>query len=80
MFSEHITSLLEVLNVLKVHGLTGKATKTKISKRFLIFLGHLIQEGHISPDDSNVSKSLNIMLPQTKKAGKTTTGCSQLLP
>lgn len=57
IFDEHITSLGKVLSVLKTNGLTAKPNKTEIAKRSLVFLKHLFEEGHISLDQSNASKT-----------------------
>lgn len=37
---EHLTSLKDVLNVLKVNGLAASPVKTEIAKKSLVFLGY----------------------------------------
>lgn len=66
-FNQHITSLGEVLNVFKTNGLTAKPNMTEIVNRLCVFLGRLIEEGHINPDQTNIYKILEFRTPQNKK-------------
>lgn len=66
-FKEHRHALRKVLAVLRSNNLTAKPTKTEIAKTFLVFLGHTIKEGHIGPDESNITQILQLKPPTTKR-------------
>lgn len=66
-FKDHLQALKEVLRLLQTNGLTAKPVKTETAKISLVFLGHIIREVHIGPDDNNVSKIMELKLPQTKR-------------
>ena len=65
--SEHMKALEGVLTRLESHGLTARPSKVSVGFTKIEFLGHVIEEGVMSPAQSKVSKILDVQRPKTKK-------------
>ena len=66
-WTEHVQVLERLLNRLQETGLTARPSKCKIGFEELDFLGHLLKEGIIMPQEKNVEKMRNAPRPVTKK-------------
>ena len=66
-FAEHIKHVKQTLDVLKDANLTIKPSKTNIGCKTIDFLGHIISDGCIRPDDNKITKIRDIKQPTTKK-------------
>ena len=66
-FPSHCDHVEGVLRTLKQFGLTAKPAKVQVGFKSLEFLGHVIGEGSIRPEDSKIQKILEVPTPQTVK-------------
>ena len=66
-FVEHKRHVQGVLNTLKEQGLTAKPAKVQTGFKSLEFLGHVIGEGSIQPEESKIKKILTVPTPETVK-------------
>ena len=66
-FTEHLDHVQGVLQTLRENGLTAKPSKIQTGFKTLEFLGHVIGEGSIRPEDSKVQKILTVAAPGTVK-------------
>ena len=66
-FQNHCEHVEGVLETLKEHGLTAKPAKVLVGFRTLEFLGHVIGQGSIKPEESKIKKILTVPTPQTVK-------------
>jgi hypothetical protein len=67
-FSEHITHLRAVLNLLQQHQLFVKASKCSFAQQELDYLGHIIGKHGVATDQSKVAAVSAWPIPQTVKA------------
>ncbi len=63
----HMLHIEKVLQILKTHGFTIKPSKTHFGANSIKFLGHIISENEIKPDEENVNKIRQIPVPKNKK-------------
>ena len=66
-WEEHTKSLARLLRRLQETGLTAKPSKCKMGFESIEFLGHILQQGTISPNEKNIEKMQNAPRPTTKK-------------
>ena len=66
-FDKHLQQVDEVLTKLKQSGLTAKPSKVEVGFKSLEFLGHVVGEGIIRPEESKVQKIMQVPIPQTRK-------------
>ena len=66
-FKDHTEHLRGVLEKLKQYNLTAKPSKIATGYRSLEFLGHIVGQGLLKPEEKKVKKILAIPTPTTKK-------------
>jgi hypothetical protein len=66
-FQEHLTHVRGVLTKLREFNLTASPSKISAGQRSLEFLGHVVGEGMLRPEQKKVQKILAIPTPTTKK-------------
>lgn len=66
-WKEHLCHLRGVLNCLFEFGLTVRPSKVLAGFRKVEFLGHVVGEGAIRPEESKVQKILGVSTPTTRK-------------
>ena len=66
-FDHHLKHVDEVLQKISNAGLTAKPSKVEIGFHKLEFLGHVVGEGMIRPEENKVKKIMEIPTPKTKK-------------
>ena len=66
-FPSHCEHVEGVLRTLEQFGLTAKPAKVQVGFTSLEFLGHVIGEGSIRPEDSKIQKIVEVPTPQTVK-------------
>ncbi|BFZ02445.1 hypothetical protein BsWGS_05486 [Bradybaena similaris] len=64
---DHIKGLRSLFESLRQHNLTVKPSKVQIGYEEISFLGHVIGNGLLKPEETNVKKILDIQTPKTKK-------------
>ncbi|XP_055870283.1 uncharacterized protein LOC129923423 [Biomphalaria glabrata] len=70
----HMFSLRQVLERLGEFNITVKPNKLLIGFQTITFLGHKIGQGFLQPENSNVSKILQLRYPKTKKETRSLLG------
>ena len=63
----HIKRIRSLLKALKESGLVINLCKSDFAKAKVVYLGHEVRYGKVSPRDVNVKAILNFPLPKTKK-------------
>ena len=66
-WEEHLQVLHEVFARLRSAGLTARPSKCQIGCRQVEFLGHVVQEAKLKPQQDKVEKILTAPRPETKK-------------
>ena len=66
-WDEHVQVLRRVLSALKENGLTAKASKMYLGFNEIEFLGHIVKDGQIEPEDQKTLQILELKVPKTKK-------------
>ena len=66
-WEEHLQVLHEVFARLRSAGLTARPSKCQIGCRQVEFLGHIVQEAKLKPQQDKVEKILTAPRPETKK-------------
>jgi hypothetical protein len=66
-FQEHLTHVRGVLTKLRKYNLTARPSKISTGQRSLEFLGHVVGQGVLRPEEKKVQKILAIPTPTTKK-------------
>ena len=66
-WAQHLIDVDDVLSKLKLAGFTARPTKIMAGFRQLLFLGHVIGQGSLRPEESKVDKILRIPTPTTKR-------------
>ena len=64
---DHVKALDEIFNIFYEHGLTIRPSKTDIAFATVQFLGFIVGQGKLLPNNDNIKKILNIKKPTTKK-------------
>ena len=67
VWSEHLTHLRTVLSRLKHDGLTAKARKCQFAMQSCVFLGNVVGEGCVRPEQAKVEAVREFQQPKTKK-------------
>ena len=67
VWGEHLTHLRTVLGRLKHDGLTAKARKCQLAMQSCVFLGHVVGEGCVRPEQAKVEAVREFQQPRTKK-------------
>lgn len=66
-FNEHLKHAKQVLEKLRKSGLTAKPSKITAGHNSLEFLGHVVGNGQLKPEEKKIQKIINIPTPTTKK-------------
>ena len=66
-WEDHLNHLRTVLTRLTEAGLTVKLGKCSFARKDVLFLGHLVGQGRISPQESKIMAIKNFRQPRTKK-------------
>ncbi|KAK6994766.1 Retrovirus-related Pol polyprotein from transposon 17.6 [Biomphalaria glabrata] len=67
-WSEHLQTVESLLQRLRETGLTARPSKCLIGFTKLKFLGHMVQENQLLPDEEKINHLLNAPRPKTKTA------------
>ena len=73
-WDEHLTHLEKVLERLGQSGLTAKLKKCQFGTNNCHYLGHIVGEGCVRPEDSKIKAIKEFPLPTTKKQVRTFLG------
>ena len=66
-FDQHLETLDKVFSRLREAGLTVKPAKVELGFEKILFLGHLVGKGVITPEKTKIEKILHLSVPRTKK-------------
>jgi hypothetical protein len=66
-WEDHVKAVRQVLDRLRLAGLTAKPGKCFLAYANLEYLGHMVGNGELKPEESKVDKILNMARPQNKK-------------
>ena len=66
-WDEHLITIRSVLSTLEHSGLTAKASKMFIAFNEIGFLGHMVSDGCIRPEEQKTLQILELTAPKTKK-------------
>jgi len=66
-WTEHVNALRHVLESLRNAGLTVKPSKCNIAFESVDFLGHVVGNGVIKPQQDKIKRVLEAKRPETKK-------------
>jgi len=71
---DHVIYFLKVLNILKEHELFVKGEKYEFAKFEIMFLDHLIREGHVKIDPWKIQAIIELSAPKTVLESRTFLG------
>ena len=66
-WEEHLLHIKKVFDRLKGAGLTAKPKKCQFGMKQCIYLGHVVGNGNIRPEQSKIEAVMTFQVPQTKK-------------
>ena len=66
-FDQHLETLDKVFSRLREAGLTVKPAKVELGFEKILFLGHLVGKGVITPEKTKIEKILHLSIHRTKK-------------
>ena len=75
-WEDHVKHLREVLERLRVAGLTAKPSKRQLGMSHFYYLGYMVGGGVVKPDQRNVDVVKEFPTPQTKKQVRAFLGLS----
>ena len=66
-WEEHLSHIYHVLTTLRDAGLTAKPSKCQFGMDQCVYLGHVVGNGQVRPEDNNVEAVQRWPVPTTKK-------------
>ena len=66
-WEEHCSHLKSILNRLREAGLTAKPAKCQLGMQQCVYLGHIVGNGEVRPEQGNIDAVANFPRPATKK-------------
>ena len=73
-WTEHLVALRAVLERLKMAGLTAKPSKCHLALKECMYLGHIVGNGQVCPENEKVNAVEDFPVPRTKKEVRTFLG------
>ncbi|GFO17417.1 Pol polyprotein [Plakobranchus ocellatus] len=73
-WEEHLEHIEKTLSALREAGFTVKPSKTIEGCEHINFLGHIVGEGQLKPDENKTEKIRNLKVPTTKKEVRSVLG------
>ncbi len=73
-WEEHLYHLRTVLDRLRESGLTAKSKKCQLGMSYCVYLGHIVGNGTVQPEQSKIAAVRAMDVPRTKKEVRTFLG------